>query len=139
MIMIEILQITIYNSGLLKEATSEPRSGTPERQTPVSGKQVIVIVDEEDKEEATFKQLAIVTTLKARKNKPYSFLKRKTARIFEQTMKSGLTLPIYKRPADINKADEGEFCPYHRVLGHTIEECWVFKDLVERGCNDGTI
>jgi hypothetical protein len=32
MIMIENLQITIYNSGLLKEAASEPRSGTPERQ-----------------------------------------------------------------------------------------------------------
>jgi hypothetical protein len=50
MIMIENLQTTIYNSGLLKEATSEPRSGTSERQTPVSDKQVIVIVDEADKE-----------------------------------------------------------------------------------------
>jgi hypothetical protein len=31
MIMIENLQTTIYNSGLLKEATSEPRSGTLEK------------------------------------------------------------------------------------------------------------
>jgi hypothetical protein len=38
MIMIENLQTTIYNSGLLKEEASEPRSRTPERQTPGSGK-----------------------------------------------------------------------------------------------------
>jgi hypothetical protein len=38
MIMIENMQTTIYNSGLLKETTSEPRSGTSERQIPVSGK-----------------------------------------------------------------------------------------------------
>jgi hypothetical protein len=139
MIMIENLQTTIYNSGLLKEVASEPRSGSPERQTPVSDKQVIVIADEADKEEAIFKQLAIVPTLKARKNKSYSFLKSKTTRIFEHAMKSGLTLPICKRPADRDKSSEGEFCPYHRVLGRTIEEYWVFKDLVERGCKDGII
>jgi hypothetical protein len=40
---------------------------------------VIVIVDEAEKEEATFKQSATVPTLKARKNRSYSFLKNKTA------------------------------------------------------------
>jgi hypothetical protein len=139
MIMIENLQTTIYNSRLLKQVASEPRSETPKRRTPGSGKQVIVIIDQAETEEATFKQSAIVPTLKARKNKPYSFLKSKTARIFEQALKSGLMLPTCKRPTDINRASEGEFCPYHRVLGHTIEECWVFKDFIERGCQDGTI
>jgi hypothetical protein len=100
---------------------------------------VIVITDEADKKEATFKQSTIVPTLKARKNMPYSFLKSKTAQIFEQALKSGLTLPICKRPAYIDKTSEDEFCLYHCVLGHTIEECWVFKDLIERGCKDGTI
>jgi hypothetical protein len=75
MIMIENLQSTIYNSGLLKEAASEPHSGTPKRQTSVSDKHVIVITDEADKEEATFKRSSIVPTLKARKNKPYYFSK----------------------------------------------------------------
>jgi hypothetical protein len=139
MIMIENLQTTIYNSGLFREATSEPRFGTPERQTPVSDKHVIIIIDEANKEEATFKQSTIVPTLKARKNRPYSFLKSKTTQIFEQAMKSGLTLPTCKRPADIDRASKGEFYPYHRVLGHTIEDCWVFKDFIERGCKDGTI
>jgi hypothetical protein len=64
-----------------------------------------------------------VPTLKARKNKSYSFLKSKTAWIFEQAVKNGLTLPICKRTTDINRANEGEFYPYHRVLGHMIKEC----------------
>jgi hypothetical protein len=139
MIMIENLQTAIYNSGLFKEMTSEHCSETPERQTPDSGKQVIVIVDESGKEETKVKQSAVMQTLKAEKSRPYSFLKSKTARIFEQALKSGLTLPTCKRPADIDKASEGEFCPYHRILGHTIEECWVFKDLIEKGYKDGTI
>jgi hypothetical protein len=46
MVMIENLQTTIYNSGLLKEVTSEPRSGTPKNQTLANGKWVIIIVDE---------------------------------------------------------------------------------------------
>jgi hypothetical protein len=139
MIMIENLQTAIYNSELLKETTSEPRSGTPERQTPDSGKRVIIIVDESGREETKVKQSAVTQTLRAKKSRPYSFLKSKTARIFEQALKSGLTLPACKRPADIDRASEGEFCPYHRILGHTIEECWVFKDLIEEGHKDGTI
>jgi hypothetical protein len=60
-------------------------------------------------------------------------------RVAQQALKSGLTLPACKRPADIDKADDGEFFSYHRVLGHTIEDCWVFKDLIEEGYKDGTI
>jgi hypothetical protein len=78
-------------------------------------------------------------TLKVKRSRTYSFLKSKTARIFEQVLKSGLTLPACKRPADIDKASEGKFCPYHHVLGHTIEECWVFKDLIEKWYKDRTI
>jgi hypothetical protein len=139
MIMIENLQTTIYNFGLLKEMTGEPRSGTPKKRTPTSDKRVIIIVDESGKEETKVKQSTIIQTLKVKRSRPYSFLRSKTTQIFEQALKSGLTLPACKRPTDIDKANEGEFCPYHRVLGHTIEECWVFKDLIENGYKDGTI
>lgn len=37
-----------------------------------------------------------------------------------------------KRPADMKHSDNPNFCPYHRILGHPIEDCWVFKDWVER-------
>jgi hypothetical protein len=39
--MIENLQITIYNSGLFREAVSKPYFGTPERQTPISDIQAV--------------------------------------------------------------------------------------------------
>jgi hypothetical protein len=84
---------------------------------------VIIIVDETKKEEVTFKQSATVPTLKVRKNRPYCFLKSKIARIFEQAVKRELTLPTCKRPTYIDRASKDEFCPYHRVLGYTIEDC----------------
>jgi hypothetical protein len=74
--MIENLQTVIYNFELLNEMTSGPRSGTPERQTPASGKQIIVIVDESGKEETKSKQSAVMQTLKVKKSRPYSFLKK---------------------------------------------------------------
>jgi hypothetical protein len=67
-------------------------------------------------------------TLKQKKTKPYSFRKDKVAQIFRGALKNGLALPANKCPEDANKSDEPNFCPYHRVLGHSIEDCWVFKD-----------
>jgi hypothetical protein len=83
MVMIENLQTTIYNSGLLKGVTSEPHSGIAEKQTLTSGKRVIFIVDEAGKEDAKFKQSTTIQTLEVKRSRPYSFLKSKIARIFE--------------------------------------------------------
>lgn len=60
-------------------------------------------------------------------------------KIFKQALKEGLQLPESKRPADLAKSDDPNFCPYHRVLGHKIEDCWVFKDLVEKRIKAGEI
>jgi hypothetical protein len=65
-----------------------------------------------------------MTSLSVKRSKPYSFQKDKTTQIFEQAIKNGLPLPACKRSEDIRKAKEGDLCPYHRVLGYTIEECW---------------
>jgi hypothetical protein len=54
-------------------------------------------------------------------------------------MKNGLALPASKRPKDANKSDEPNFCPYHRVLGHSIEDYWVFKDWIEKAYKNGEI
>jgi hypothetical protein len=109
MIMIENLQTTIYNSGLLKEIIIQPRFRIPEKQIPASGKRVMVVVDGTKEERAKSKQPTTIQTLKEKKSRPYSFLRSKTIQIFEQALKSGLTLPACKRLADIDKADEGEF------------------------------
>jgi hypothetical protein len=61
-------------------------------------------------------------TLTQKKTKPYSFRREKVAQIFRGALKNGLDLPASKRPEDANKSDEPNFCPYHRVLGHVIED-----------------
>ena len=71
-------------------------------------------------------------SLKQKKSKPYSFRKDKVAQIFRGALKNGLTLPASKRPEDADKSDEPNFCPYHRIIGHSIEDCWVFKDWIEK-------
>jgi Retrotransposon gag protein len=78
-------------------------------------------------------------TLKQKKTKPYSCRKDKFAQIFRGAVKNGPTLPASKRPEDADKSDEPNFCPYHRVLGHSIEDCWVFKDWVEKAYKNGEI
>jgi hypothetical protein len=67
-------------------------------------------------------------TLNQKKTKPYSFRRDKVAKIFRRAVKNGLALLASKCPKDADKSDEPNFCPYHRVLGHSIEDCWVFKD-----------
>jgi hypothetical protein len=54
-------------------------------------------------------------------------------------VKNGIALPASKRLEDADKSDEPNFCPYHRVLGHSIEDCWVFKDWVEKAYKNGEI
>jgi hypothetical protein len=61
-------------------------------------------------------------SLKQNKNKSYSFRRDKVAQIFRGTLKNDLSLPTNKRPKDADKSDEPNFCPYHRILGHTIED-----------------
>jgi hypothetical protein len=50
------------------------------------------------------------------------------AQIFRAVINNGLSPPASKRTEDANKSDKSNFCPYHRVLGHIIEDYWVFKD-----------
>jgi hypothetical protein len=78
-------------------------------------------------------------TLKQKKTKPCSFRRDKVAQIFRGALKNGLALSASKRPEDANKSDEPNFCPYHRVLGHAIEDCWVFKDWVEKAYKNDEI
>jgi hypothetical protein len=78
-------------------------------------------------------------TLKQKKNNLYSFRRDKVVQIFRGALMNGLALSASKRPEDTDKSDEPNFCPYHRVLGHTIEDCWVFKDWIEKAYKNGEI
>ena len=71
-------------------------------------------------------------TLKEMRNKSYSFGKDRVAKAFTMMMQQGLELPIPKRPAETPLIGEPDYCPYHRILGHAKEDCWVFKDQIGR-------
>ena len=78
-------------------------------------------------------------TIEDRRNKPYSFRRDKVAKIFRDALRDKLPLPACKRPEDADKADQPNFCPYHRMLGHTIKDCYIFKDIIERRYRNGEI
>jgi hypothetical protein len=54
-------------------------------------------------------------------------------------LKNELELPMSERPKDEEKLDNPNYCPYHRILWHTLKECWVFKDWVEKSIRNGDI
>lgn len=38
-----------------------------------------------------------------------------------------IELPDYKRPHEADRVGDLLFCPYHRVLGHKIQDCFVLN------------
>lgn len=70
-----------------------------------------------------------VPTLEERRKNPIP--KDKVKKILKDAMKNGLKLADSKRPDEMKHSDDPNFCPYHRLLGHTIEDCWVFKGRKE--------
>ena len=80
-----------------------------------------------------------VLTLETRINKPYSFRRDKVAKIFRDALNDDIPLPECKRPEDADQSDQPNYCPYHRVLGHPIEDCFMFKNWVEEKYKNGEI
>ncbi|MQM11528.1 hypothetical protein Taro_044437 [Colocasia esculenta] len=64
--------------------------------------------------------------------KPYSFPKEKTKTLFDWGIRyNKITLPTPKRPDQAAKKDDPRYCLYHQILGHPLEDCYVFKDIME--------
>ncbi|KAH7667059.1 Retrotransposon gag domain-containing protein [Dioscorea alata] len=80
-----------------------------------------------------------IPSLKERMNKKYSFQRDKVLKIFKDVVNGGRQLPECKRPEEQSKKDHPNYCPCHNVLGHTIEDCYVFKDWLERQYQEGKI
>ncbi|PKU68717.1 hypothetical protein MA16_Dca024254 [Dendrobium catenatum] len=78
-------------------------------------------------------------SLKDKMNKEYPFKRESVAKLFRQALKAGLELPEYKRPEESKETGDPNYCPYHRVLGHPIEDCYIFKDWVERKYQKGEL
>ncbi|MQM17659.1 hypothetical protein Taro_050634 [Colocasia esculenta] len=64
--------------------------------------------------------------------KPYSFPKEKTKVLFDWGIRyNKVTLPTPKRPDQAAHKDDPRYCLYHQILGHPLEDCYVFKDIME--------
>ncbi|KAA0068201.1 retrotransposon gag protein [Cucumis melo var. makuwa] len=41
-----------------------------------------------------------------------------------------IQLPERKRPEQVGKVDDPNYCKYHRVISHPVEKCFVLKELI---------
>ncbi|KAL0359056.1 UNVERIFIED_CONTAM: hypothetical protein Sangu_0755000 [Sesamum angustifolium] len=44
-----------------------------------------------------------------------------------------------KRPEEAERNDDPKYCKYHRLVGHAIQDCFVFKDKVMQLARQGKI
>ncbi|MGV7343211.1 hypothetical protein PJI17_31425, partial [Mycobacterium kansasii] len=58
----------------------------------------------------------------------------------QQLLKAGtIELPEPKRPEDVTKTRERNFYRYHRLVGHSTENCYTLKCIIQRMINRGEI
>ncbi|MQL71884.1 hypothetical protein Taro_004204 [Colocasia esculenta] len=80
------------------------------------------------------------STLNERLNTPYSFTREHTRELLDICLQENLmTLPEPKRPEEAAMVDKPNYCLYHRVLGHALENCYLFKNWAEKLIQAGII
>jgi hypothetical protein len=73
-------------------------------------------------------------------NKQYVFRKDLVKSLFEQMNEQHLlTLPNPTRPEQVDMVDNPPYCPYHRYVGHKIEDCIAFKEWLQRAVDEGKL
>ena len=61
----------------------------------------------------------------------YPFLDVDMPEMLEQLLKLKLIkLPECKRPEEIGKVNDPNYCKYHRIISHPIRKCFVLKGLI---------
>ncbi|KAJ0962211.1 hypothetical protein J5N97_030039 [Dioscorea zingiberensis] len=65
--------------------------------------------------------------------------KDKRKELFDQAIEKGLDLPRPKRPCLMHLDSHPNYCAYHRLVGHTIEECQNFQKWVQRQVSTGNL
>ena len=63
--------------------------------------------------------------------KVYPSLDADMPEMLEQLLKLKLIeLPECKRPEEMRKVDDPNYCKYHRIISHPIPKCFVLKELI---------
>ncbi|KAK4573564.1 hypothetical protein RGQ29_031496 [Quercus rubra] len=71
------------------------------------------------------------SSLKEWEQKVYPFLDADMPEMLEQLLKLQLiVLPECKRPEEMGKVDDPNYCKYHRIISHPIQKCFVLKELI---------
>ncbi|XP_012847096.1 PREDICTED: uncharacterized protein LOC105967079 [Erythranthe guttata] len=97
-------------------------------------------VNGNNEEKQDFSQERRRLTLKEMQAREYPFLDIDVAGIFDDLLGLKLIeLPEMKRPEEANKTDDPKYCKYHRLVGHPIHDCFVFKDKVMQLARQGKI
>jgi len=79
-------------------------------------------------------------TLSERQNQKYSFPDEEVEDLFMGLRELKLIeLPKPKRPEEASKFNEPNFCHFHRILGHTLKDCFVVKNMIQKLIDEGTI
>ena len=79
-------------------------------------------------------------TFKEREQKVYPFLDEDVPNILEQLLQLKLIeLPECRRPKDMGKFDDPNYCKYHRIIGHPIQKCFIFKEQIMKLAKENKI
>ncbi|KAL0406506.1 UNVERIFIED_CONTAM: hypothetical protein Slati_3964500 [Sesamum latifolium] len=79
-------------------------------------------------------------TLKEMQARQYPFLDSDVLEIFDDLLEANLIdLPEMKRPEEAERKDDPKYCKYHHLVGHAIQDCFVFKDKVMQLARQGKI
>ncbi|KAM2041175.1 hypothetical protein ACFX16_035017 [Malus domestica] len=74
--------------------------------------------------------------VKERKEVKYSFDDENVGTIFYELLAAKMiTLPEPKRLAEVNKTDDPRYYQYHRLISHTIKDCFILKDIIQEKIN----
>ncbi|KAL0455678.1 UNVERIFIED_CONTAM: hypothetical protein Slati_0907000 [Sesamum latifolium] len=92
------------------------------------------------KNNVPYKKLQRKLTLKEMQTRQYPFLGSNVSGIFDYLLKANLIdLPKMKRPEEAERKDNPKYYKYHRLIGHAIQDCFVFKDKVMQLARQGKI
>ncbi|KAL2525808.1 Uncharacterized protein Adt_10862 [Abeliophyllum distichum] len=70
-------------------------------------------------------------TLKELEEKEYPFSDSEVFRILDQLPEQKIIeLPTPKRPEEVGQVDHPKYCRFHQIISHTVERCFVLKDLI---------
>ncbi|KAL0908051.1 hypothetical protein M5K25_022517 [Dendrobium thyrsiflorum] len=79
-------------------------------------------------------------SLQEKLNKEYPFKRESVRKIFKFLIKKNiLAFPINHKVGEEEQTEHPLYCPFHRHIGHVLEDCFVFKDRVESLMASGEI